>query len=115
MDQWATQLRKGLVQFCLLKILSRGQTYGYRLVQRLRGLNGLAFTESTVYPALGRLIGEQLVRATERASSRGPRRRYLRLTRKGKEQLALMETYWVDVCRDLESLEAAGLPEDGDD
>ena len=112
MDQWVTQLRKGLVEFCLLKALSQGQAYGYRLVQRLHGLKGLAFTESTVYPALGRLMEEELVGVTERRSSQGPPRRYLWLTAKGERRLAQMETYWREVCQDLQSLDAAGLPED---
>ena len=42
MDQWVSQLRKGLVEFCLLKALLQGETYGYRLVQRLRTIEGLA-------------------------------------------------------------------------
>lgn len=114
MDQWVSQLRKGLVEFCLLKALLQGETYGYRLVQRLRTIEGLAFTESTVYPALSRLIAEGLVGATEKPSSQGPPRRYLRLTAKGKHRLTQMETHWQQTCRDLQSLDAEGLAEDED-
>jgi len=113
MDQWVTQLRKGLVEFCLLRALSGGRTYGYGLARRLRGLQALAFTESTVYPALARLAEEQLVAVTERSSSQGPPRRYLSLTAKGKKRLAQMDTYWREVGRDLQSLQETLLPEDG--
>ena len=50
MSRWETQLRKGVVELAVLAVIGQGETYGYRIVEQLRGLDGLAFTESTVYP-----------------------------------------------------------------
>ncbi len=55
MNPWETQLRKGLVDLAVLATIARGETYGYRIVEQLGVLDGLAFTESTVYPVLTRL------------------------------------------------------------
>ncbi len=55
MSQWQTQLRKGLVELAVLATIGRGETYGYQIVEQLQKLEGLQFTESTVYPVLTRL------------------------------------------------------------
>ena len=55
-DQWSTQLRKGLAELCVLAAVERlGEAYGYQLVQFLTEHDGLSLTESTVYPLLARL------------------------------------------------------------
>ena len=55
MTRWETQLRKGLAELAVLAAIGRGETYGYRIVEQLQKLEGLALTESTVYPVLTRL------------------------------------------------------------
>ncbi len=55
MNPWETQLRKGLVELAVLATIARQETYGYRIVEELGKLEGLAFTESTIYPVLTRL------------------------------------------------------------
>jgi len=55
MSHWETQVRKGLVELAVLATIARGETYGYRIVEQLQKLEGLQFTESTVYPVLTRL------------------------------------------------------------
>jgi hypothetical protein len=52
MNPWETQLRKGVVELAVLASIARRESYGYQIVEQLRGLEGLALTESTVYPAL---------------------------------------------------------------
>ena len=59
MSPWETQLRKGLVELAVLATMVGGEAYGYGIVERLRGLEGLEFTESTVYPVLARLARER--------------------------------------------------------
>lgn len=98
MAAWISQLRKGLVEFCILLVVASEEAYGYQLVQRLRETPDLSFTEGTVYPALARLIEEGLIRTTERPSPMGPPRRYLSLTRKGKRRLTEMSSHWAGVC-----------------
>ena len=57
-DGWITQLRKGLLEYCVLLALRRGERYGYELVQALQRSEDLAVSESTVYPILARLRAE---------------------------------------------------------
>lgn len=104
MATWVTQFRKGLVELCILRTVERGETYGYRLVKQLREVPNLEFTESTVYPALARLIEEGLVQAQERASPTGPPRRYLSLSASGKVRLDEMTDHWAGISKSVASL-----------
>jgi PadR family transcriptional regulator PadR len=104
MAGWTSQLRKGLVDLCILQAVAKYELYGYSLVQHLRQVPHLDFTESTVYPALARLIEEGLIRATERASPVGPTRRYLTLSAAGQRRLHEMLDYWQRVGQSIEQL-----------
>lgn len=94
MDGWITQLRKGLLDFCILNVLRRGESYGYEIVQELKRVEELAVSESTVYPILARLRGEGLLKVRDVPSPAGPPRRYFALTVAGKLRIAEMNTYW---------------------
>lgn len=104
MGVWISQLRKGLVEFCILLVVGGEETYGYSLVQRLRAFPNLRLTEGTVYPALSRLIEDGLVRVTERPSPLGPRRRYLSLTSPDRRRLDEMQKHWSGVCDSVDKL-----------
>ena len=114
MTAWISQLRKGLVEFCILLVVASEEAYGYSLVQRLRRAPNLSFTEGTVYPALARLIEEGLIRAKERPSPMGPPRRYLSLTASGKRRLTEMSNHWLGVCGSVETLMQALTKGDSD-
>ena len=115
MIAWVSQLRKGLVEFCILLVVGGEESYGYSLVQRLRGLPNLDFTEGTVYPALARLIEDGLIRVTERSSPLGPPRRYLLLTASGKNRLKEMGNHWLSVRASVETLMQAQIKGDHDE
>ena len=93
-DNWATQLRKGLIELCVLNALAGGRLYGYDIVRRLRDLDGLVIAEGTVYPLLSRLKREKFVRTTLEESPQGPARKYYELTELGRRQLAVMNDIW---------------------
>lgn len=97
MNAWETQLRKGVVELAVLASIARGESYGYQIVERLRGLDGLAMTESTVYPVLTRLARDGALAVRQAPSPAGPTRRYYRLTDEGKARLARMSTSWTTV------------------
>ena len=80
MNPWETQLRKGLVELAVLATIARRETYGYRIVEELGRLEGLEFTESTVYPVLTRLARDGFLAIRTEPSPAGPMRRYYRLT-----------------------------------
>jgi PadR family transcriptional regulator PadR len=97
-EQWSTQLRKGLAELCVLAAVHRlGEAYGYQLVQFLTNHDGLELTESTVYPLLARLAREGHLSITTTPSPNGPPRRYYRITAHGKRSLEAMLEQWAAV------------------
>lgn len=103
-DRWETQFRKGLVELAVLATIARGETYGYRIVEQLGGLAGLAFTESTVYPVLTRLAREGFLAIRTEPSPAGPPRRYYRLTTDGDRHFRRMAESWKRISHSLTGL-----------
>ena len=104
MRSWVAQVRKGLVELCVLAVLKEGEAYGYQILQRLGKVGCLGIGESTVYPILARLGEEGFVRVRTAASPAGPPRRYYRLTPPGQARLAEMAAYWKDVQASVDAL-----------
>ena len=92
-DNWTVQVRKGLLDVCVLRALADRERYGYDLVKTLVAIPGLGITEGTLYPLLSRLRVQGLVRTRLEESSGGPARKYYTLTETGRRSLALMEEY----------------------
>jgi len=114
MRDWVTQLRKGLLELCLLNLLRGGESYGYEIVQRLKSVAALAVTESTVYPILSRLRKEGYLAVRSEPSPGGPPRRYFSLTRLGEGYLREMNTYWDDLDRSIRGLREGEGNADGE-
>lgn len=104
MSRWETQLRKGVVELAILASIARGETYGYRIVEQLRGLEGFELAESTVYPILTRLARDGFLAIRTEASPAGPMRRYYRLTVEGRRHFRAMAESWRTVSRSLSGL-----------
>lgn len=104
MDNWTTQLRKGLLELCIVNLLAEDELYGYDLVKRLCDIPGLVVTEGTVYPLLSRLRKAALVETRLVESSAGPARRYYCLTAAGQEARALMDQYWNELVQKVGAL-----------
>lgn len=94
MGGWDTQVRRGVVELAVLAVIARGETYGYRIVEQLRSLPGLEFTESTVYPVLTRLAREGMLAVRNEPSPSGPPRRYYQLTAEGRRRMVRMAEGW---------------------
>ena len=101
---WVSQLRKGLVDLLVLAALRQQEVYGYQLLQRLAALDGLALTESTLYPVLARLAADHLVAVRQVPSPAGPPRRYYRLTPTGTKRLEDMLAHWRQVNASIDAL-----------
>jgi PadR family transcriptional regulator PadR len=110
MSQWETQLRKGVVELAVLAAIARGETYGYRIVESLQKLEGLALTESTVYPVLTRLARDGTLAVRNEPSPAGPTRRYYRLTTDGQGRLRQLAESWRTVSGSLSKLLEEGAP-----
>lgn len=93
-ENWTTQARKGVLELCILNILSHGERHGYDLVKRLVSMPGSGVAEGTVYPLLSRLRVQRLVATRLEESNEGPARKYYRLTDVGEATVVLMNDYW---------------------
>jgi PadR family transcriptional regulator len=96
-------IRKGLLEFLVLKIV--GATSGY-VPDILRQLAGTEFAtqEGTLYPLLSKLRREDLVQYEWQESAAGPPRKYYRLTDTGRAQLAALDDYWNLINRTIANL-----------
>jgi PadR family transcriptional regulator PadR len=86
-------LRKGLLEFLVLKIVGADSVYVADILRRLAGTE-FATQEGTLYPLLSKLRREDLVHYEWRESEAGPPRKYYRLTDAGKIRLAALDDYW---------------------
>lgn len=94
---WSTQLRKGIVELMILRLVQYDALYGYAIVRELKDRGGLVAGEGTVYPVLRRLEADGLVSATW--SDEGPAgpRKYYRITAAGEEFLGRAWDEWETV------------------
>ena len=105
-DAWVTQMRKGLVDLCLLAALREKDDYGYAIIERLGRNPALVFSESTVYPALGRMAREGLLRTYRGQDGGGPARRYYTLSEDGHARYVAMAAYWSELSGAIEAIVA---------
>lgn len=87
------QLKKGVLELCLLQCLSGEPKYGYDVIQTMRGCFP-DVTESTFYAILRRLAKDGAADTYQGSESNGPVRKYYRLTEDGLAQLASMREDW---------------------
>jgi PadR family transcriptional regulator PadR len=88
------QLRRGVIEYCVMALLERDQRYGFDLVRELTSTDGMETSEGTLYPILGRLRRDGLVESTWQESPSGPPRRYYRLSSRGRQTLAEFRREW---------------------
>jgi PadR family transcriptional regulator PadR len=97
-------IRKGLLEFVLLKIIAADKVYVADILARLEETQ-FATQEGTLYPLLSRMRRESLVDYEWQESGAGPPRKYYRLTAKGRAQLAELSDYWREINRTIQKLE----------
>lgn len=90
-----SQLRKGVLEYCVLGLLRERPRYGIELLKKLAATGVLATSQGTVYPLLSRLRRDELVATSWRESSSGPPRRYYELTETGTASLRDFTRTWV--------------------
>jgi PadR family transcriptional regulator PadR len=90
-----SQLRKGVLEYCVLALLRDGERYGFELVRALSETEGLLVSEGTIYPLLSRLRRDELVSTSWQESESGPPRRYYQLTDTGKRALGEFSAEWI--------------------
>ena len=93
-EKWNTQLRKGVLEFCILSILEKKESYGYQIIQALSDFTGIDIKRGTIYALFKRLEEEGYVNYSWEESNAGPPRKIYSLTPKGKETLKIMKKHW---------------------
>jgi PadR family transcriptional regulator PadR len=87
------QMRKGLLEFCVLHIISRGEVYTSDLIEELTQAQ-MIVVEGTLYPLLNRLRSAELVTYRWVESEAGPTRKYYSITEEGKSFLLTLADTW---------------------
>lgn len=100
---WNVEVRKGVLELCILGLLARGPSYGYEIVQALSVSRPLAAAEGTVYPLLRRLREAGSLGAYWQESDAGPPRQYYRITPEGRRRLAMMRRDWKTLVEAVDS------------
>ena len=90
--QVQVQLKKGVLELCVLALLSRADAYAYDIASRLA--KGIDMGEGTIYPLMRRMQADRLVETYLVESSAGPPRKYYRLTPAGAASFAAQKAEW---------------------
>lgn len=96
------QLKKGVLELCVLSLLKRDDKYGYELIAEIS--KGIEISEGTIYPLLRRLKNEGYVETYLEESSEGPPRKYYRLTERGDNTRIMYLDEWNEFLRGVNSI-----------
>ena len=96
------QFKKGVLELCVLSLLSRKDYYGYELVQAIS--KNIAISEGTIYPLLRRLSKEGYFESYLKESDEGPPRKYYRITEKGLRSKELLAEEWSEFIKGVNTL-----------
>ena len=90
----------------VLSVLTRGESYGYELIQQVRDLSGgrIEWTEGMLYPVLHWMEDESLIESEWRAAETGRKRKYYRLCQEGRKALQEEKQQWMTVHETLTKL-----------
>ena len=99
-----SQLMKGILEGCILKIIDQSETYGYEIVVKLQENGFQDVKEGTLYPLLLRLEKKKLILASYKPSPLGPSRKYYSLTRDGREYLDSFYVNWQETCHSVKRI-----------
>lgn len=98
------QMLKGLLEGCILKVISAEETYGYKITEALNLYGFTDLNEGSVYPVLMRLEKNGLVSSESKKSPKGPRRKYFNITPEGTAFLHDFNTLWQDISKTVNQI-----------
>lgn len=102
-DNIKAQMRKGVLEYCILGILGREDAYASLIISSLKEAR-MIVVEGTLYPLLTRLKNQGMLSYRWEESTQGPPRKYYSLTEKGREALVEMDTAWNEVVSCVEAV-----------
>ncbi len=96
------QLKKGVLDLCILKIIKDEETYGYDIYQSISKI--IKISESTIYPILRKFVKEGYCETYLQESSEGPPRKYFKITSKGISWFETLENEWLEFNKNVNIL-----------
>ena len=104
-DNTQSQMRKGVLEFCILSIIRQGEAYPSDIVEKMKAAN-LNILEGTLYPLLTRLKNAELLTYRWVESNSGPPRKYFMMTEKGLAFYGELEATWNELANAVNALTA---------
>ena len=102
-DNVRSQMRKGVLEYCILSILARKEAYASSILDDLKSAN-MIVVEGTLYPLLIRQKNQGLLSYRWEESTQGPPRIYYCITEKGRQQLREMDQAWQEIVETIETI-----------
>jgi len=102
-DNVRSQMRKGVLEYCILCILDKKEAYASSLIDELKSAN-MIVVEGTLYPLLIRDKNQGLLSYGWEESTQGPPRKYYFITEKGRAQLKEMDAAWTELVETIETI-----------
>ena len=96
LEKVQSQMRRGLLEYCILLLLNREAAYSSDIIDRLKEAK-LIVVEGTLYPLLTRLKNDGLLNYEWKESTQGPPRKYYEVTQEGRKFLAALELSWQEL------------------
>lgn len=103
-DNLKSQMRKGMLEFCVLLLLKRGDAYASEMIARLKEAH-LIVMEGTLYPLLTRLKNDGLLSYRWEESTQGPPRKYYSITPVGHQFLEQLQNSWNEIAASVAILQ----------
>lgn len=100
----STQMLKGILEGCLLAVISEEEVYGYKMTKKLEEYGFNMVSEGSIYPLLIRMKKEGLVTTESKISESGPKRKYYSITEKGREELKVFIETWTNMSSSVNNL-----------
>lgn len=102
--KWESQVKKGILSLVVLNIISKGDYYGYELIEEIRKYTEIDIAEGTLYPLLIRLKEDNMVDSRWVEQESGIPRKYYALTEEGKVSLQQMKEYWDNLYKSIQKI-----------
>jgi PadR family transcriptional regulator PadR len=106
-DNVKAQMRKGILEYCILSILSRGDSYAPQIISELKEAD-MIVVEGTLYPLLARQKNQGLLSYRWEESPQGPPRKYYMITESGRETLNELDGVWEEMVTQIRAIRYGG-------
>jgi PadR family transcriptional regulator PadR len=108
-DNTQSQMRKGVLEFCILSVIKQGEAYPSDIIEKMKEAK-LDILEGTLYPLLTRLKNAELLTYRWVESSSGPPRKYFSMTEKGEAFYRELESTWNELANAVHELTQNSTP-----